>query len=82
VASAALEPGDRLLLFTDGVVDGRAPDGSRFGEATLADLLVRATTSGLGTAETLRRLSHAVLEHQEHELTDDSTMFLIDFATD
>ncbi len=79
VAHYVLEPADRLLLFTDGIVEGRRPDGERFSEATLADLLVKATASELSTAETLRRLIQAVLDHQAGALTDDGTMVLIDW---
>lgn len=79
VAHHALEPGDRLLLYTDGVVEGRTPDGVRFSEAALADLLVRSTASDMSTAETLRRLIGAVLAHQNDQLRDDGTMLLIDW---
>ena len=34
-----LEPGDRLLFYTDGVVDCRNPDDEAFGAARLIDYL-------------------------------------------
>ncbi|MFP5299500.1 MAG: PP2C family protein-serine/threonine phosphatase, partial [Actinomycetota bacterium] len=38
---ARLEPGDRLVLYTDGFLEARDPDGELFGEDRLADSLVR-----------------------------------------
>jgi len=40
--SGVLEPGDLLFLYTDGVTDARAPDGSRFGDVRLRSLVVGA----------------------------------------
>jgi hypothetical protein len=36
-----LEPGDRLLLFSDGVVENRLPDGEPFGELRLREAFAR-----------------------------------------
>jgi Stage II sporulation protein E (SpoIIE) len=65
VAQLSLEPGDRLLLFTDGVVEARDPNGSFFGEDRLVDLLTREQASGKPASETMRRLVRAVIDHQE-----------------
>jgi serine phosphatase RsbU (regulator of sigma subunit) len=34
-----LEPGDQLVLYTDGVTDARGPEGERFGKARLLEAL-------------------------------------------
>ncbi len=75
-AVADLEPGDRVLLYTDGVVEARSSDGVFFGLDRLEDQLVIEAASGSSTAETMRRLAQAVLEHQADELQDDATMLL------
>ncbi|WP_433303216.1 PP2C family protein-serine/threonine phosphatase [Actinoplanes sp. CA-030573] len=63
-AELILEPGDRLLCYTDGVTEARTPDGDRFGLTRLIHLIDRHAGSGLPVPEVLRRLAHAVLEHQ------------------
>jgi len=64
VAHTSLQPGDRLLLFTDGVIEARSADGEFFGLARLVDLLTRQEAAGQPPAETLRRLIHTVLHHR------------------
>lgn len=55
-ARARLEPGDWLVLSTDGVVEARAADGGCFGEPRLIDFLTREVASGDSPPETVRRL--------------------------
>lgn len=40
-ACIALETGDRIVIFTDGITESRAPDGSFLGEKGLMELLER-----------------------------------------
>ena len=47
VVHASMEPGDGVLLYTDGVIEARDPAGEEFGEARLRDLLERESSSGL-----------------------------------
>lgn len=79
VATVALEPGDRVLFYTDGVVEGRNLAGEPFGEARLADLVVRETLAGQPAAETMRRLAHAILAHQGAKPRDDATMVFLEW---
>lgn len=79
IATAALEPGDRVLFYTDGVTEGRDLAGEPFGEARLADLLVRETLAGQPAAETMRRLAHAILAHQGRTPRDDATMVFLEW---
>lgn len=77
VVEVSLEPGDSVLLYTDGVVEARNPDGEEFGVTRLADLLERESRSSFDPAEVLRRLVHSVLEHHGTRLRDDaSTLYL------
>ncbi|SEE18304.1 Stage II sporulation protein E (SpoIIE) [Streptomyces sp. TLI_105] len=79
VHSTHLQPGDRLLLFTDGVTDARSATGELFGEQRLADAVVRALTDGLPAPEALRRLIQQILVHQDQRLNDDATILLTEW---
>ena len=79
--SVQLRPGDRVLLYTDGIVEARSPEGDFFGEARLADFVVRAEAAGDPPPETLRRLMNSVLEHQAGKLQDDATIVLVEWRT-
>jgi serine phosphatase RsbU (regulator of sigma subunit) len=75
-----LQPGDRVLLYTDGVVEARSPGGEEFGEQRLGDLFVRQNASGLLPSEVLRRLVAACLEFHQGPLRDDATILLLEWA--
>ncbi len=75
-----LEPGDRLVLYTDGVVEARRL-GQFFSDERLADFVVRASASGHAGPEVLRRLIRAVLEHQDGVLQDDATVLLLEWGS-
>lgn len=75
-----LQPGDRVLLYTDGVVEARAPEGEEFGSDRLADLFVRHSSSGRLAPEVLRRLVQACLDFQGGPLRDDATILLLEWS--
>ncbi|MDT7580528.1 MAG: hypothetical protein QOK35_1792 [Pseudonocardiales bacterium] len=77
-----LEPGDRLLMYSDGIVEARNALGEFFGEQRLVDFTLRAELAGLPAPETLRRLTAAVLAHQGGRLQDDATLVLVDWSAD
>jgi serine phosphatase RsbU (regulator of sigma subunit) len=79
IQTLQLEPGDRLVLYTDGVVEARRL-GQFFTEERLADFVIRASASGHAGPEVLRRLIRAVLEHQNGLLQDDATLMLLNWA--
>jgi hypothetical protein len=47
VGSEQLQPGDRVLFYTDGVTEARSPDGDFFGPDRLIDLISRNLAGGL-----------------------------------
>jgi serine phosphatase RsbU (regulator of sigma subunit) len=72
-----LDPGDGLVLYTDGVVEGGVRGFERFGLERFTDVLGSVLDAGLPPAEVLRRLTHAVLEHSTYELRDDVGIMLV-----
>ena len=79
VCREQLEPGDRVLLYTDGITEARDRAGQPFGEERFADFVVRHQADGMPVTETLRRLVHAVLEHHDDKLQDDATVLLCEW---
>ena len=75
-----LQPGDTVVLYTDGVVEARSADGSEFGVHRLRDLLEREAASELPLEDVLRRLVRTVLEHQGGPLRDDATLLLMSWT--
>ncbi|MFA1544812.1 PP2C family protein-serine/threonine phosphatase [Actinomadura chokoriensis] len=74
-----LEPGDRILLYTDGIVEARDPDKQEFGLPRFIDFLIKRNADGLSAPETLRRLIHNILEHHAGRLDDDATVLLLEW---
>ncbi|KJK38212.1 stage II sporulation protein E [Streptomyces variegatus] len=74
-----LQPGDRLVLYTDGITEARTPDGEEFGLTRFIDFLIRHHSDGLTVPETLRRLIRAHLRHHGNELQDDATILLCEW---
>ena len=71
---------DTVLLYPDGVVEARSPEGEEFGVERLMDLLVRESASGLLASEVLRRLVVGCLDFQGGRLRDDATLLLVEWA--
>ncbi|MBY8875940.1 serine/threonine-protein phosphatase [Micromonospora sp. PLK6-60] len=81
-AELRCQPGDRLLLHTDGVTEARDATGEMFGPARLVELTERCSRSGLPPPETLRRVSHAVAAHRDGDLVDDATLVLLEWSAE
>lgn len=82
LTDVALEPGDGILLYTDGVTEARDPEGDPFGEARLRDLLAREHLAGGSPQEVIRRLVRSTLDHSQVRLRDDATMVYIRWNTE
>lgn len=78
-AHEALEPGDRILIYTDGVIESRTPEGLPFTAERLVEFIERESDTGNPAPETLRRLRHAIMGHQQGRLQDDATVMLCEW---
>jgi serine phosphatase RsbU (regulator of sigma subunit) len=75
VLSVPLRPGDRILLYTDGVIEARDPAGNFY---PLAERLPRHGQDD--PDEALRRLNGDVRRHVGRRLADDAAMMLLQYA--
>jgi hypothetical protein len=72
-----LEPDDRILFYTDGIIEARSATGEDFGLHRLEDFIRRHLTSGRSDSEFVRRLIHAVVDHHHGQLNDDATLVVL-----
>ncbi|MGA7854098.1 MAG: SpoIIE family protein phosphatase [Candidatus Acidiferrales bacterium] len=73
-----LGPGDRVLLFTDGVTEAPNPEGEEFGEARLLQLLVE--NRDLSAENLQKKVLSVVAEFCRGHWHDDATLIAIAVA--
>jgi serine phosphatase RsbU (regulator of sigma subunit) len=78
-ATEALEPGDRVLFYTDGVVEARRAGAEGFGIERLSDLVGHHASEQVPAEQIVRHVVQAVLEHHQHNLGDDATVMIIEW---
>ena len=73
-----VRPGDRLLLLSDGILDGRPRKGAEdFGIPRVAEVLTSAPA--LPATELVRLLTTRVLDYCDGKLPDDATAVCLDW---
>jgi sigma-B regulation protein RsbU (phosphoserine phosphatase) len=82
VGQERLEPGDWVVFYTDGITEARDALGNFFGLDRLIGHLERSAAANLPAPETLRRLSHDVMDHQGGVLQDDATLVVAQWSSD
>jgi len=74
--SVKLNPGDKLIIFSDGIIDSRSEDDERFGEERLQSLLIKENENS--GDELMENIFNASLEHNANpEPFDDMTMVVL-----
>ena len=76
VGLLSLQIGDRLVLFSDGVIEARPEGGDAFGLGSLIGEL--ESLRDVSPREMTRRVTGAVRAHRADDLADDATILAID----
>ena len=77
IAEMSLQPGDAVLFYTDGVIEGRASSGGGFGLDRLVDVVGQNASDQLAAEEIVRRIGRSVLEYHGERLDDDATLVIV-----
>ncbi|WP_433833191.1 PP2C family protein-serine/threonine phosphatase [Actinoplanes sp. CA-015351] len=77
VVAQQLEPGDSLVLYTDGITEARDASGELFGADRLAAFMLDALSHGSPAPETMRRLIQTIVSYENGELRDDATAAML-----
>ena len=73
--SLTLEPGDLAILLTDGALEATAPDGTRFGESRVLEVVRHSQSES--ASQIISRLHRAVLDFRRQETLDDDVTAIV-----
>lgn len=79
VAQDALQPGDLLLLYSDGLTEARLEGDQRMGVDGLRQFVEREAAAAQTAPETLRRLRQAIVGAHPGRLDDDATALVVEW---
>ncbi|MFI1567497.1 PP2C family protein-serine/threonine phosphatase [Streptomyces sp. NPDC020490] len=79
VSELGLERGDRVLCFTDGLIEEHTAGGEQFGEEQLIGLVNGLERTGRGVRAVARALSHTLKRARGGRTTDDATLLLVEW---
>lgn len=72
-----IKPGERLILYTDGITDARSPDGTRFGDERLLRTVAETCVADGTAFDTCRAVIQSVLKFQGSASPADDLAFLV-----
>jgi hypothetical protein len=79
VNTVQLRRGDRLLFYTDGLVEEQGSSGEQFGEVRLIEVVERVGPATRSVQEMVRGLSHALMRERGGITSDDATLFMAEW---
>lgn len=83
VNEVTLQRGDRVLCFSDGLVEEHEPGAEQFGEERLlacVNRVARVARDEEGVRGVVRSLSHTLKKERGGNTSDDATLFLIEWS--
>ncbi|MGZ5406059.1 MAG: PP2C family protein-serine/threonine phosphatase, partial [Nocardioides sp.] len=80
VTEKMLERGDRVLFYTDGLIEEHQKGGAEFGETRMRALIERIEAEGVPVQESVRRLSRILMLERSGATTDDSTLLMLEWT--
>ncbi|WLQ34425.1 PP2C family protein-serine/threonine phosphatase [Streptomyces castrisilvae] len=79
ISSMDLQQGDRLMFYTDGLVEEHRPGQEQFGEERMIDIIEQVGPTTQGVQHMARNLSHALKRERGGTTSDDATIFLVEW---
>lgn len=80
IYEAVLEPGDQVLMYTDGVTEARRTTEDLYGDARLISLLDSLLQTQAPPEEVLRVVIDDIMRFQDFRASDDATLVLTTLA--
>lgn len=79
INSQQLRPGDRVLAYTDGLIEEHTTGGEQFGEERLTATIERVGPASVTVQQMVRDLSHTLKRERGGITSDDASLFLIEW---
>jgi Stage II sporulation protein E (SpoIIE) len=79
IREQSLQRGDRVLCFTDGLIEEHKAGEQQFGEEQLIRWINHIEHTEKGVRAVVRALSHALMEERGGTTSDDATLFMIEW---
>ncbi|POX54170.1 PP2C family protein-serine/threonine phosphatase [Streptomyces sp. Ru72] len=79
ISELGLERGDRVLCFTDGLVEEHKTSREEFGEDQLINCVNQLERTGRGVRAVTRSLSHTLKRARGGHTTDDATLLMVEW---
>ncbi|MEU4821558.1 PP2C family protein-serine/threonine phosphatase [Actinomadura sp. NPDC023710] len=79
INSEQLRRGDRVLAYTDGLIEEHTTGGEQFGEERLIATIERVGPASATVQQMVRKLSHTLMRERGGVTSDDASLFLIEW---
>lgn len=79
ISERSLRRGDRVLCFTDGLIEEHEAGEEQFGEEQLISCVNSIEREEKGVRAVVRALSHALMDRRGGATSDDATLFMIEW---